>query len=110
MDNINLLEIASNNIESIYSQRILLEDFLRNKVYIRFYNDLIINGNITAGRLFQQASKQNNLSKKEYKKIKSILPILNIINHSDGIYGQSINDLEDWQLELVKRVTRELVE
>src|SRR5690554_1956579 len=110
MDNINLLEIASNNIESIYSQRILLEDFLRNKVYNRFYNDLIINGNITAGRLFQQASKQNNLSKKEYKKIKSILPILNIINHSDGIYGQSINDLEDWQLELVKRVTRELVE
>lgn len=108
-DNIDLLDIAYKNLDSIYSQRILLENFLRGKVSNHFYTQLARSYNLTVGKLFAEAERRNHLTSEEYKKIKSILPILNIINHSDSIYGQSINDLEDWQLELVKEVTQDLI-
>lgn len=101
-------DLAFYNPTNLFSCRILLESFLRDKISKNSYKTLL-EGKKTIGNIFDLAKKQKKLSNKEVKQISAIIPILNIVSHSDGVYGLSINDLEDSHLNLVKSVIQELI-
>lgn len=104
LDNINVCSLLPTSTANPYLNRVILDNYLQN---ILTSNGKTIPYTATTGDLLRDA--KHHISEDKYKKIKLIIPILNIYNHPNLNYGVRRIDIDNKKLELVKKIVDEVI-
>ncbi len=114
MKKINLSKIAISNKNSLYSYRIILEEFLKSVIpkakYKSFKADCKSKGvEPVVGRLYDFVKGLKKISDIRSMDISNSLPIVNTLYHNGDIHGLSVSDISDVNIKAVQKVVDELV-
>lgn len=105
IENINILDVAIDNSDNIYSYRIIVENYLRFKLLNRYK----LEKELTIGHLFYIVEKIRGKKYTHYNEIKSILNILNTTYHNDSSFGFGIKDRPEESLRYADSVIKDIM-
>ncbi|XMB86745.1 hypothetical protein RJG79_02845 [Mycoplasmatota bacterium WC44] len=111
---VNCLDIAIGNKNSIYSHRIIIEEYLKHNIPKGKLNSIIDrakkrNKDLTIGMIFECAKKHSAIKETYLRNISYALPIVNTVYHHGGVYGLNERDISEVNLKDVQKTVDVLV-